>query len=187
MIPDAKIDREYEAHAKAKDQAYSNLMGLKKNWKWWAGDNEEWMSVGPCDTRDEAIEQATDECMGEFQDDKDGKWKLAFHIVEASNENLRLASWIEADRLLERAEDSLADSDRVAGENDDGPWFTTTPEQEKDLEARIKRVCDEWQLAHGLVFTCSTFNQTRNNEYVVVDHPQSDELTTPMQVDAVAA
>lgn len=28
------------------------------DWRWWAGDNEERYSVGPCDTREEAIAEA---------------------------------------------------------------------------------------------------------------------------------
>ena len=114
------------------------------NWKWWAGSDEEWMSIGPCDTREEVIADATSERMGEFQDEHDGEWKLGFHITEARQDPLRIADWIEADRLLERADESLCDSDRVSYEHEDGPWFDVTIEQGKDLEERIKRACDEW-------------------------------------------
>lgn len=136
-------------------------------WQWFAGSDEEWCTVGPEDSRDAIIQAATSDRLGETDDD--GSWKLAFHIVEARQDPLRLADWIECDRLIERAEDNVADSDRTGSEYDDGPWFKCTPEQEKDLEERIKRACDEWQAAHGLVFSCSTFSHTRNQEHVVVD------------------
>lgn len=141
-------------------------------WQWWAGTSEELCWVGPEDTREAIIQAATNDSLGEFQDEKDGHWKLGFYIVEARQDPLRLADWIESDRLLERAEDSVADSDRTSSECDDGPWFRCTPEQEQDLEERIKRACDEWQADHQLTFSCMTFSHTRNQRHVVVDLPQ---------------
>ena len=81
-------------------------------WKWWSGSDPEWMTHGPCDTRDQAI--------------------------------------------------------------DGGPWFLTTPAQANDLETRIKKACDEWQAAHGLVFTTAPFSHTRNDEYVALN-PEDEE------------
>ncbi|WP_097140885.1 hypothetical protein [Rhizobium subbaraonis] len=141
-------------------------------WQWWAGSTEEWCTVGPEASREAIIQAAINDCLGEGEDDV-GAWTLNFHIVEARQDPLRLADWIESDRLIERAEDNVADSDRAAGEYDDGPFFRVAPEIEKDLEERIKRACDEWQLANGLTFTCRTFSHTRNDEDVVVDHPNA--------------
>jgi hypothetical protein len=144
----------------------------KTSWQWWAGENEEWCTVGPEDSHAAIIAAATSECLGEVQEGLE--WKLAFHIVEARQDPLRLADWIGTDRLLERAEDSLGDSDQTSSEYDDGPWFECSPEQEKDLEARVRRACDEWQAEHGLVFNASTFSATRNSEDVVVPHPDAN-------------
>ncbi|MDI6835412.1 MAG: hypothetical protein QMD99_06825, partial [Rhizobiaceae bacterium] len=143
-------------------------------WQWWAGENEEWCTVGPENSREEIIQAATGDELGEYQDDG-GTWRLSFHIVEARQDPLRLADWIEADELLERAEENFANGDRRADEYDDGPWFECSPEQEKDLAERIKRACDEWQAAHGLVFACSTFSHTRNSEHITVDHPANSK------------
>lgn len=140
-------------------------------WKWWAGTNDEIMTYGPHDTRDDAIREAQEDRMGEFQDEC-GTWKIGCHVVEARQDSLRLADWIDADRLLERAEESLADSDRISCDGDDGPWFACTPEQEKDLSDRIARACDDWQAGHGLKFSCMTFSAMRNAEYVVVPYPE---------------
>jgi hypothetical protein len=153
----------------------THVTAMEAPWQWWAGSTEEWCTVGPENTREAIIQAATNDTLGEFQHEEGG-WNLGFHIVEARSDPLRLADWIESDRLLERAEDSMADSDRTSSEYDDGPWFDCTPEQEKDLEARVKRACDEWQAAHGLTFACATFSHTRNNEHVVVELP--DDRTT---------
>lgn len=154
----------------------SHVVPTTGAWQWWAGSDEEWCTVGPEDAREAIIQAAINDSLGEFEHEGGG-WNLSFHIVEARQDPLRLADWIEADRLLERAEEGMSDSDRVSSEYDDGPWFECTPEQEKDLEERVKRACDEWQAAHGLVFSCATFSHTRNKEHVIVELPD-DRATT---------
>lgn len=154
----------------------THVMPTTSAWQWWAGSDEEWCTVGPEDTREAIIQAATNDSLGEFEHEGGG-WNLGFYIVEARQDPLRLADWIEADRILERAEEGMADSDRVSSEYDDGQWFECTPEQEKDLEERVKRVCDEWQAEHRLVFSCATFSHTRNREHVIVELPD-DRATT---------
>lgn len=135
-------------------------------WAWWAGADEEAMTVGPCATREDAVDEATSDQLGEFKSEA-GDWLLCFHVVEARKDGLRLADWIDADTLLERACENVSDSDR-AGENDDGEYFNVSEAQEKDLIERVKRACDEWQAAHSLVFTTWAFSATRNQEQVTV-------------------
>ncbi len=125
-------------------------------WHWWGGASEEWCTIGPCRSRDQVIADAID---GGLE---------AVHLCEARQDPLRLADWIEAEELLDRADQEVADSDRVGSENDDGPWFDAKPDQKRDLVERIKRACDEWQAAHGLVFIAQTFSDSRNHEYVVL-------------------
>lgn len=145
---------------------------MREGWQWWAGTNDEWFTYGPFATRQEALDEA-------LSDGVEGVF-----LVEALNPPLRLADWVEAYRLLERAEEVISDSDRVAAENDDGPFFECTPEQEKDLKARIERACDDWQAAHGLVFTCKTFDRQRNNEYVPLPAPPEPTVpSVPPRVD----
>lgn len=153
----------------------AKMMPAESPWQWWAGEGEEWCTVGPEATREAIISAATKDRLGEFEHEGGG-WNLSFYIVEARQDPLRLADWIEADRLLERAYEGISDSDRVSIEYDDGPWFDCTQEQEKDLVERVKRACDEWQEAHGLVFSCTTFSHTRNKEHVIVELPSSKGL-----------
>ena len=138
------------------------------DWNWWAGCNEEWLSVGPCPTRQHAIDEMVNDGGGEYLDETQDPpvWMNAFHVVEAKQDPLRLADWIGADWMLDRADEALADSDRVSCENDDGPWFEATKEQEYDLADRLKRACDEWQFAHSLKFKSTTFSHSRNSETI---------------------
>ena len=146
-------------------------MATHDEWLWYAGRDDEHYQFGPHKTRDDAIAEAKDNCCGDFQDDK-GVWKLGIHLCEATNPPIPLSDWIEADWVMEQAETSLTDNDRVGSDFDEGPFFDCTPEQEKDLEAAIKLACNEWQARHNLVFTCSTFLNMRNTEYLVLDHPE---------------
>lgn len=145
---------------------------MDNGWKWFAGGNDEYFSIGPCDTRDEAIAEATQDCSGEFQDEADGKWKVGIHLVEARQDPLRLSRFVDVERMLERAEEDVSESDMVNYDfGDDGPFFKATPVQENDLEARIKKACDEWQDAHSIAYKPHTFSASRNHDYVVVPHP----------------
>lgn len=143
-------------------------------WQWWGGTDEEVCIYGPCATREQVIAEAVSDGIGEFQDE-DGAWKVGIHLCEARKDGLRLADWImEIDELLERADESVSDSDR-SSENDDPPYFDCTKDQQEDLERRIKAACDEWQSAHGLVFKTWTFSASRKHEHVVVDAARPGE------------
>lgn len=146
-------------------------------WKWFSGTNDESFAHGLFDTREEVIQAAQDDACGEFQD-ADDTWKVGVHLVEARQDPLRLGEWIDVERMLERAEEDLGESDRVCYEfDDDPPYFESTREQQADLKTRIKRACDEWQAAHNLVFTVRTFSASRNNDFVIVPHP-NDKAST---------
>lgn len=141
------------------------MSDAERNWKWWAGQTDEFYTVGPCESKDEAINEAISDGIGEWLDVSQTPhvWMQSFSVIEATHDPLRLADWIYADTMLERADDALADSDRVSCEHDgNGPWFKATPEQEADLIQRVKAACDEWQAAHGLVFKSTTFSHQRN-------------------------
>jgi hypothetical protein len=128
------------------------------DWKWWVGQGGERYTSGPHDSREQAIEAGREEYTGD-----------AFDICEAKQDPLKVSDWIDADRMLEWAEEQVEDSERVCWEFDDPPYFPVKPDQEKDLVERIKRACDEWQEAHCLVFTVSTFSAVRNHETIPED------------------
>lgn len=174
------------------------------HWAWYASDGGEVYRVGPCASRDEVIAEATDEELGgawwrlrgpdgllrdgffatadEAIDSHDGGEDLepvmavSFEICEAENPPLLLSDWFpDADWLLDHAEDQVADSDRVASECDEPPYFEgITPAQKADLEQSIKAAVNQWQDRHGLVFKVRTFAQMRNEETVTVILPPKD-------------
>jgi hypothetical protein len=127
-----------------------------KKWYWARfEDSETWWGGVP--TREDAILEGRSDC-----DDDEG-----FYICEASNPPVTLADWIgDGDDLIDKAHDSLFDSDRISYEHDDRDIFTATPEQVADLTTRIRAACNEWQAAHGLVFTVRSFEDMSVPEYV---------------------
>lgn len=136
------------------------------SWHWYAGRDEENYPIGPCDTRADALAAAIAEECGIRTRDAGG-WELSIHLVEARKDPLRLAKWIDIDRMLELVEDDISESDR-GSEHDDGPFFDLTTDQADDLEARIACACDEWQDAHAIRPQTWTFSALRNQEHVVV-------------------
>lgn len=136
-------------------------------WKWYAGSDEENFSIGPCDTREEALAQATDERCGEFKDDG---WKLSIYLVEARKDPIRLADYIDVEQMLERADEAVSGSDR-ASEYDDLPYFDLSAQQIDDLIERIKRACDAWQAEHNIIPAMYTFSSCRKHEHVIIALP----------------
>lgn len=147
-----------------------NAAPADDGWRWWGGATEEWSTIGPFRTRAEVIAQAVAEA-AEADDGGEGSRTATIHLCEAKQDPLRLADWVAAEETLDRADEALVTSDRISSENDDGPWFEAMPEQAQDLRRRIEQACDEWQAAHGLVFTCATFSDSRNHETLVVSIP----------------
>jgi len=134
-----------------KDRAMSN----QTVWQWYQARDREGSYSGPFESREAAIAEGR----GEW-DDEHGFW-----VAEATNPPVKLADWIGAEDLLERADESIFDNDRASQEWDDA-IFEASTEQQNDLKARVIAACEEWQKAHGLTFQCSTFEDMRNVEFI---------------------
>ena len=136
-------------------------------WGWWASVDEENYTVGPEPTREAVIQVAVDDELG-FDDGGDAGPRCVLHICEARQNPIRLSDWIEADCILERADERISDGAYTGSEFDYPPYFDVTPDQEADLIRRLKTACDEWQDAHGLVFKTYSFSDSRDEETVTV-------------------
>jgi hypothetical protein len=124
------------------------------DWKWWAGSNDEYYHSS-CTTREEAIA-----CLG-------GEGGF---ICEAIILPIQLSSFIDATDLLDRADENVDRSENL------NEIFIITAEQEVDLDRRLKAACDEWQLAHGLVFRSDLFTMVRNNEQISPEPERNDNV-----------
>lgn len=141
-----------------------------EEWHWWAGADEEAMTIGPCASRDEAVELAKDEHLGECQDDS-GEWALSFHVVEALENNIDLSKRFDAADWIGRE----CEQDGYEGVNGEHPADDITPEQKADLQTAVRAAIREWQVRHGLRMRTWQFAATRNEEHVKIPHP-GDEL-----------
>lgn len=52
-------------------------------WKWWAGDNDEDFRVGPMDSREDAIQEALDQCVYDEVQSPNGNWSRVVYVMEA--------------------------------------------------------------------------------------------------------
>lgn len=117
-------------------------------WFWWSGFDEESYD-GPFETREAAIANLN----GEFG-----------YVCEARQDPLKFSDWLDMESIFDRAEDAMADNNLT--NEDGGPIFEVSDGQVKDLADRLKRACDEWQAAHGLVFLPWAFTEVRNKEQI---------------------
>ena len=117
-------------------------------WFWWSGFDEENYD-GPFKTREAAIANL------------DGE---RGYICEARQDPLTFSDWLDMGLIFERAEDAMADNSLTNEDSD--PIFEVSDDQANDLSARLKRACDEWQAAHGLVFIPWAFTEIRNKEAI---------------------
>jgi len=146
---------------------------VKNEWTWWASSGGELYTTGPCDTREQVIQEMCDSGMGETFNDT--KIAHSFEIAETLNNPLMLRDYIRANTLLEEADERVYDNDRVCHEYDEDV-FTVTPAQGQDLQDRIKKACDDWQEANALVFTVRTFESMRSMETINIPFKEGEEL-----------
>lgn len=125
----------------------------KRNWKWYAGNNDESYSCGPFDTREEAIEEAR----SQFGDD------AGIYVIEAIKDEVRLCDYIGASSILEEAEERAYD---LRNQDSDDNIFDVSSKMEKDLAIMLRTACDAWQIKHDLLFIPWCFTGTRNSEFI---------------------
>ena len=130
-------------------------------WKWYAGSSEE-VFGHECDTREEAVYCAQNECLEE-----------GGYIVEARKEPLFLAEYFDADNFLDDAEDAAYD---YASEDGD-PLFEMSVYQRSDLEQAVRAAITEWQRRNKLVFMPWRFTNQRNDEFISANSEGSSKLS----------
>lgn len=141
-----------------------------KNWKWWAGRDEERYTEGPFECREDAVSEGR----SAFGDD------VGFYVLEAVQESpIDLSRYIDVDDLLERMVESVDEncSDPDGDSVTDGEW---NREQEKDLEAMLKETVRAWQAKHNIKINSWLFLNSRNQEWI-------EPIPEPEESEAVAS
>lgn len=122
-------------------------------WAWWAGRNEEWMTVGPEPTRDDAIAQGMDD-VGEGEGD--------FIVLEAVMHEISLS----ASSVLENAYENWCDGDMFSHEYD-SPEPQGTKEDQQAGETELQALLNGWVAKwRHILPTPNMFAATRNQETI---------------------
>lgn len=148
---------------------------------WWASDNNERFPIGPFASRQEAIDEAIGQCVFtelEPEPPEHPDWRIAIHVVEADSPDMvdLEIDYHRAEMLLSDMEEN--DYEHLSDPDGDGLFADVTTKQERDLAERLTRAFREWVNKHGLTLRYSAFRNTRNEEVVVLPHPQNEELKT---------
>ncbi|MBB5697027.1 hypothetical protein [Sphingomonas yantingensis] len=154
-----------EGAALANNQRGGKSMTDANAWKWWAGRDEEWFDVGPCDTREQAIEEG-------HASHEDG-----FHIIEALPGDLKFSAARMIDDQYYEADD-LFDFDHTEPDR-------SGPHQEADAE--LQALLDAWTEKWGHTFVTPTmFRATRNGEHVRARYLEAGPLSADEEADLTA-
>jgi tRNA uridine 5-carbamoylmethylation protein Kti12 len=140
----------------------------EERYKWWASDNDEYYKIGPCNTKEEAIDEAIGQCIyNEFEDPEGSKnWKIIIHVVETVRPEPTDME-INCVDLLERLE--TGPYEEWCGE--DGMWGDVTDEEGKDLEKIMNDAFHQWAIKHDIKFKSWMFARTRKEEEIILPHP----------------
>lgn len=127
----------------------------KPDWAWWAGKDEEWMTVGPCPTREDAISEFIDD-IGEGEGDG--------IVIEAVMSTLSL----DAASILDNAYEHWSDcGDLFSHEYGDAPEPQGSKEDQKAAEVELQALLDTWFDKWRHTFpTPNMFASTRNREVI---------------------
>ena len=131
-----------------------------QKWYWWAGRDEEWLTIGPCSTREAAIAEALSDI---------GEGEGSFVVMEGIMPDISLS----ASRVIDNAYEDWGNSNLFSTEHD-APEPCGTKEEQAAAEADLQALLDGWvtKWRHTLP-TPNMFAATRNQETV----PNDEETT----------
>lgn len=156
----------------------------ERPWEWWAGLDNERFQVGPCATRQEAVDRAiADEVFTEIEPDPEGghpDWRIRITVVEATKYEVTDVT-LDASRILEDLSDNQYEMMDPEG---DGNLFDVTGEDVKDLDARLNAAFHEW--AKDKRMNNWAFRDTRNEEDVYLPHPSPTQGLTIADIKDLA-
>jgi hypothetical protein len=138
-------------------------MVKEEGWNWYAGADEECYTIGPCDTREQALQEALDSDVG-YENEFD---VCAVHLIEARKDPLQFSKFCGIDWLVDSAFENAEDNAYEVGNEYGDPIFDVSEADIRDFQRRLAEAMDEWQRANNLVFTGWAFTSTRNSELVV--------------------
>lgn len=141
-------------------------------WKWWASDDEERYTIGPCDTRDEVIKEAIDSELGAWgTGNHDDPHRCTFYITEAKHDPIDLSKHLNLDLMIDHMCESL---DEEHGDPDGytQPSEQLKPEDMADLKISIESAVKRWQERRCIKINPFMFSDCRNREQIEHVYPQ---------------
>lgn len=126
---------------------------------WYASSDGELFTVGPYGDKQDAINEAVSDELG---------WNEGachFTIAYAKEQVARVSSRFDADRFIEDAEDHYCEYGDPDGNQ---AMIEPTREQIADLETRVRKAIDDWQVVNGLRFKLWAFAECSQYEEITV-------------------
>lgn len=115
---------------------------------WYAGRNDEELTVGPCDSREEVISEAISSgVIHELDDDTS-----VVHIGKFTKQRVNLAKYFDAERWLDDARERMDENDEGCNEDGDHhPIDEVSKADTADLEKAVRQAIWLWQIGRAHV------------------------------------
>jgi hypothetical protein len=136
-------------------------------WQWWAGDDEEHLTIGPHKTRADAIKEAIDQQVYiELEpNDDEPEWRVSLYVCQGVCPTV-LDMVIYGDRFLEDLDTRYED-----WSYEEALFINVTRDEEEDLGRVLTEALHAWAVRHGISFPNWSFQESRHEQTVVMPHP----------------
>jgi len=127
------------------------------DFKWYVGHSDEIYSLGPCASRQAAIEEAVAD--GGFFDQVDGKYVHAFYLCEATKPIIRLADYFGAYDWVQGL-----DEDQLAEYAYEDSVLHLSADDVAELQTAVQAAINAWQDAKPRNIKPFRFARVRNEQ-----------------------
>lgn len=136
---------------------------------WYASSDGSYFEVGPCETREQAIQAAWHDELGWHEPDDPDTGELlppvcAFTVAQCTVQPIALSSCFDANDWFEDLKERVAPDMTV----EDGEVFVASKDQLAALTAKVQAAIDAWQSEQGWQCLGNTFSKMEHTEEVTL-------------------
>ncbi|WP_026790372.1 hypothetical protein [Pleomorphomonas oryzae] len=143
---------------------------------WYAGCDEELLPIGPCDSREQVIQEAI--ASEVFKENDDGSRIVL--IGKYANIRVNLADYFDAEEFLERASEAMDNNDEGGDEyGDRHPCHEIDDDATADLQKVVRETIWKWQRDHGLHLKSWALRLVEGDEAVPVNGASTTATQEP--------
>ncbi len=156
--------------------------------QWWASQDEESLTVGPLDEREDVIAEALGQ--GDFKeiepdgydfskgyDHPDNKaltgWKAGIWVGQYQRNHVDLSKWFVADAWIDNLFDQMDDENGGDEDGSNHPLEELSKEDIATLEESVRLAIWHWQHRRQIKLRAYSMNLISGGDFVTLPHPEN--------------